>query len=121
MGVAYYANHFVWFEVARNAFTRQQGIDYAQMERDGFVLPVLEAKCRYHAPARYDDELVIEISPVEVRRRSVHFMYRIMRGDSLLAEGSTVQVLTSKDGRPRSFPPEIADRFAGAASSERTR
>lgn len=117
MGVAYYANHFVWFEVARNAFTRQQGIDYVQMERDGYILPVLEATCRYHAPARYDDELMIEITPIEVRRRSVHFGYRIRREGQLLAEGSTIQVLTSREGKPRSFPPEIAARFAGTESA----
>ena len=61
MGVVYYANYLVWFEVGRVEFMRSLGFDYKQMEvEDGCILPVIEATCRYKAPARYDDELLIE-------------------------------------------------------------
>ncbi len=116
MGVVYYANHFVWFEVARNAFTRQQGIDYRQLEAEGCFMPVIEARCRYRSPARYDDEIDIVIQPIQVRRRSVEFGYRILRGDEQLAEGETVQVLVGKDGKPKSWPDDIAAKFQEAAS-----
>jgi acyl-CoA thioester hydrolase len=96
MGVVYYANYLVWFEVGRVEFMRSLGFDYKQMEvEDGCILPVVEATCRYKAPARYDDEILIEACPILLRGSLLKFSYRIIRasnareGQLLLAEGET--------------------------------
>ena len=60
MGVVYYANYFVWFEVARADLLRSLGWSYREMELAGVSLPVIEAHCRYHRGARYDDELEVK-------------------------------------------------------------
>ena len=57
MGVVYYANYFVWFEVARADLLRSLGWTYREMEAAGVALPVIEAHCQYQRGARYDDEL----------------------------------------------------------------
>jgi acyl-CoA thioester hydrolase len=97
MGVVYYANYLVWFEVGRVEFMRSLGFDYRQMEvEDGCILPVIEATCRYKAPARYDDVILIEAGPILLRWSLLKFAYRIFRasnsreGQLLLAEGETV-------------------------------
>ena len=54
MGVVYYANYFVWFEVGRTDLLRGAGWTYREMEVDGISLPVIEAHCDYRQPARYD-------------------------------------------------------------------
>ena len=59
MGVVYYANYFVWFEVGRTDLLRTLGWSYREMEQAGVSLPVIEAHCEYVRPARYDDELEI--------------------------------------------------------------
>ena len=59
MGVVYYANYLVWFEVARTEWLRDGGWSYREMEADGIALPVIEAHCEYRQPARYDDEIEI--------------------------------------------------------------
>ena len=46
MGVVYYANYLVWFEVARTDLLRDAGWSYRDMEADGYRLPVLEAQLR---------------------------------------------------------------------------
>src|SRR4029077_2493839 len=61
MGVVYYANYFVWFEVARTDLLRASGSTYREMEAEGFSLPVIEAHCGFKQPARYDDELEIRV------------------------------------------------------------
>ena len=71
MGVVYYANYFVWFEVARTDLLRSLGWSYREMEEAGVSLPVIEAHCEYSRPARYDDELEIRtagrlLSPVRM-------------------------------------------------------
>ena len=79
MGVVYYANYLVWFEVARAEWLRQGGWSYREMEHDGMALPVIEAHCEYRHPARYDDEIEIAargtlLTPVRVR-----FDYNVVR------------------------------------------
>jgi acyl-CoA thioester hydrolase len=111
MRVAHHAHYLVWFEAARSEFCRVRGIDYSQMERDGYFMPILEARCRYRRPARYDDELTITVRVVERTRRTLKLHYVVVRGEEELAEGETTQMLVDGEGRPRSFPAEIAKRF----------
>ena len=71
MGVAYYANYFVWFEIGRTELLRALGWSYREMELSGVMLPVIDATCSYKSPARYDDLLDIRtegrmVSPVRM-------------------------------------------------------
>ena len=59
MGIVYYANYLVWFEVGRTDLLRGSGWSYREMEVEGFSLPVIEAQCSYRQSARYDDDLDI--------------------------------------------------------------
>jgi|SRR5215471_8075047 len=106
MGVAYYANYFVWFEVGRSQYCNDCGFSYRDMEREtGLFLIVAEASCRYRNPARYEDELVIRTRVTEATRRTLRFCYEIDRsnGDPV-AVGETLHVLINSQGRPSSFP-----------------
>lgn len=106
MGVAYYANYFVWFEVGRSQYCNDCGFSYRDMERETeLFLIVAEASCRYKNPARYEDELVIRTRVTESTRRTLRFSYEIERIDgAAVATGETLHVLINGDGRPSSFP-----------------
>jgi acyl-CoA thioester hydrolase len=106
MGVAYYANYFVWFEVGRSQYCNDCGFSYRDMEREtGLFLIVAEASCRYKNPARYEDELIIRTGVTESTRRTLRFSYEISRTDGVaVATGETLHVLINADGRPSSFP-----------------
>jgi acyl-CoA thioester hydrolase len=105
MGMVYYANYLIWMEVGRSDFCRECGFSYREMEREEQAfLAVAEANCRYLAPARYDDEVVIETVLARVRSRVVEFTYQIKSCGTLLAEGRTLHVVIGSDGRPRSMP-----------------
>ena len=85
MGIVYYANYLVWFEIGRVEVLRALGLSYRKLEiEDGCILPVVEANCRYRAPARYDDEILIESRPALLRGSVLKFAYRILR---VLPEG----------------------------------
>src|SRR5215470_5803429 len=72
MGVAYYANYLVWFEVARSQYCNDCGFSYRDMEREsGLRLIVAEANCRYKTPARYEDDLVVRARVIEFTRRTL--------------------------------------------------
>jgi acyl-CoA thioester hydrolase len=106
MGVAYYANYFVWFEVGRSQYCNECGFSYRDMEREtGLFLIVAEANCRYKNPARYEDDLIVRTRLTESTRRTVRFNYEIERADgAAVAIGETLHVLINKEGRPSSFP-----------------
>jgi acyl-CoA thioester hydrolase len=113
MGVVYYANYFVWFEVGRTDLLRHAGMTYRDMESEGLTLPVIEASCGYRLPARYDDDLEIRtearmLSPVRVR-----FDYEVARAEDevVLAEGHTVHAALDAGGKPRRLPDRVRDVF----------
>ena len=110
MGMVYYANYLIWMEVGRGDYCRGCGFSYRDLERDEHAfLAVAEAQCRYLAPARYDDEILVETELTRVRSRVVEFSYRIRCGATLLAEGKTVHVVIGADGRPRAMPERYRD------------
>src|SRR5882724_2442492 len=106
MGVVYYANYFIWFEVGRSQYCNDRGFSYRDMEREtGLFLIVAEASCRYKNPARYEDELIIRTRVTELTRRTLRFSYEIERLDkAAVATGETLHVLINAAGRPSSFP-----------------
>lgn len=115
MGVVYHANYLVWFEVGRVEFIRQIGLDYRSMEHDeGALIAVIEAKARYKAPARYDDELLVRTRLAGVRGSVVRFSYEILRASdhAILAEGETVHMVVGRDMRRRRMPERYAALFA---------
>lgn len=109
MGVAYHANYFVWFEVARCNLLRSLGSTYRDLEERGVMLPVIEARCAYRAPARYDDELEIRTSGALLSPARVEFTYAVRRrtDGAALAEGRTEHAVVDQRGRPRRLPEDI--------------
>ena len=109
MGIAYYGNYFTWFEVGRTDLLRRLGRRYRDLEREGILLPVVEALCRFRAPARYDDELEVSTRGGLRSAVRVEFRYEVHRSDdgTLLATGHTLHAATDAAGRPRRLPGEI--------------
>jgi acyl-CoA thioester hydrolase len=113
MHVAYHANYLVWFEVARTDLLRQIGWTYREMELAGFQLPVIEVHCRYHRPARYDDEIEIRTEGHLLSAVRVAFDYQAVRvGDgTLTASGRTIHAAVSPEGRPLRLPDRVRELF----------
>lgn len=110
MSVVYYANYFVYFETARVEYLRAVGADYRALEAAGYLAPVVEAACRYHAPAHFDDLLAIETRLADVGRSRFRFCYTVRRESDrrLLAEGHTTHVwLDARTRRPVAAPPQV--------------
>lgn len=123
MGIVYYANYLVWFELGRVELLRSLGLAYSRLETDhGCILPVIESQCRYRSPARYDDEILIETVPALVRSSVLKFAYRILRkahdgGEhTLLAEGETVHVVCDDQLKRKPLP----ERYSAALKAMMT-
>ena len=113
MGVVYYANYLVWFEVGRTDLLRGRGWSYREMEGDGISLPVVEAACQYRKPARYDDELEVQTTGVMLSPVRLRFDYRVVRpvDAATVAEGHTVHASLDRNGRPARLPARAREVF----------
>jgi len=111
MGVVYYANYLIWFEVARVEWLRQGGWSYRDMEHEGMALPVIEAHCEYRLPARYDDEIEIAAKGTLLTPVRVRFDYEVIRmvNNTLTAIGHTVHAAVDAGGKPRRLPASVLD------------
>jgi acyl-CoA thioester hydrolase len=118
MGVVYYANYYVWMEIGRTELVRSRGVNYREVEQqEGLFLAVVESQCRYLAPARYDEEIIVETSITSANLRVVEFAYHIRSSERLLAKGSTRHMWLNREWRPANLP----ERYRAALLSESPR
>ncbi len=106
MGVVYYANYLVWFEMGRSEYCRQRGFNYLELEELGYRLVVAEASCKYRQPARYDELITVRASLDSLTRRSVVFRYLVLRKgtEEPLVEGETKHLCVDAGGRAKTIP-----------------
>ena len=121
MGVVYHANYFVWFEIGRVELLRQLGFSYRDMEaKDGCGIAVIDARCRYKAPARYDDEVIVRTHLKYIRESLIQFEYELSRADdaTLLAEGDTTHIVVDPEMKKVSLPEKYVTAFRAAMGIE---
>lgn len=113
LGIVYHTNYIRWFEIGRTELLREAGILYKGMEASGFNLPLTQAYCHYHLPARYDDVVLLETDIEYLKRASMKFTYRIWDEyrRNLLAEGYTVHACTDRNGKILRFPEVTAAKI----------
>jgi len=114
MGIVYHSHYFVWMEVGRVEYCRAAGLRYRDMEKDaGVLLAVVEAGCRYLAPAFYDEEVLVSTKVEEAGARMVRFAYEIRNAETsaLLASGFTRHVFLGPDRKPRKLPDAYRQYF----------
>lgn len=114
MGVVYYANYLVWFEVARADLLRSLGWSYREMELAGISLPVIEAHCEYLRPARYDDEIEVRAEGRLLSAVRMEFQYQVVKfqDQTIAASGRTVHAALDASGRPCRLPERVREVFA---------
>ncbi len=108
MGVVHHANYLVWLELARTHHCSAQGIEYAEIERRGYLLMVIEAKLRYRQPAHYGDPIQVTCTTEKAGSRGVTFSYQVRNlndPSTVLASGSTQHIWVNREtGKPTVIP-----------------
>lgn len=117
-GVVYNANYLRYFEIGRTELMRAWVCSYSDIEKLGFVLPVIECWSRFKAPAFYDDLLTIETTIAEISKLKCTFNYRIVRKEQgierprLLVKGYTVHAAVTREGKLTRLPKEIIQKIS---------
>ena len=90
------------------------------IDKDQCFIAVVDASCRFKAPARYDEEITIRTHLKRVREALIHFAYQAVRDSdgALLAEGETVHIVTGANLNKRPLPEKYFDAFRRAVKQE---
>jgi acyl-CoA thioester hydrolase len=108
MGVVYYANYLVWFEIARTEYFRARGIEYRKIEDEQkLYIPVIEASCRYRSPLKYDDLVTIVSKVTDMGNSRITFEYEVRKDARVAATGMTKHAFVNSKGRPVPLPPNV--------------
>lgn len=116
MAIVYYANYFVYFEMARAEFLREVNLPYAKLEADGVMLPVVESHCNYFKPAKFDDQLEVRSWCSHIKGTRLRVDYEVWRGDDKLVTGHTHHACLIK-GRVSRLAPELRNLFGDAPAA----
>ncbi|MEX2380807.1 MAG: thioesterase family protein [Opitutales bacterium] len=100
MGIAYHGNYMTWFEIARVHMMDELGYPYAEMEKEGYRLPVLEVHSHFKKSVTFDDLVTIEATLREPPALRMRIEYRLFCRDLVIAEGFTRHAFINKEGRP---------------------
>jgi acyl-CoA thioester hydrolase len=113
MGYMYYGNYAEFFEVGRVEMLRSQGMTYSSMEQSGVMMPVLEMKCKYIKPARYDEEIRIRVIMDKMPGVKIHFRYELFNEkDELIHQAETLLAfINMKTNRPCLPSQEFIDKM----------
>lgn len=112
-GVVYHANYLRYMERARSDLLRGLGVDQrAAHEAGEGAWAVAGLAIRYRAPARLDDDLLVETRCLKLGPASVEMAQAIRRGATLLAEATVRAGFVAPDGRPRRQPAAWLSRFS---------
>jgi acyl-CoA thioester hydrolase len=105
MGVVHHSQYAVWFEVGRTGLIRRFGLSYGELEGMGILLPVVDLRCRYVAPARFDDRIAVRTQVREIWGPKITFAYEVLRQNDgeRLARGQTIHLWVDSDMKPFNF------------------
>ncbi|TYQ12981.1 UNVERIFIED_CONTAM: acyl-CoA thioester hydrolase [Acetivibrio alkalicellulosi] len=113
MGVVHHSNYPIWFELARTEYIKNLGMSYSQIEKRGFLLPLIELNCKYKSAARYEDELIVRTSVKELTFTRLIFHYEASKkiDNSLVSIGETTHVWTDKNLKPLNIKKHAPDIY----------
>lgn len=112
MGIVYHSHYLVWMEVGRIRMLEEIGIPYPDLEAMGYMLPVLEIGSKYHAPARFDDDIRIVCRIEERPSVRLRVDYTLWNGERKLMTSFSKHAFLSPENKPVKPPQAFEDVIA---------
>lgn len=115
MGIVHHSNYIKFFEVARTEWLRAVGLTYAEMERRGVMMPIVDVQVKYRMPAYYDELITVRAIVDELPKARMTFRYEIYGEDGRdIASGTTtlgfIDKVTRRPQRAPQWLMEVLER-----------
>ena len=120
MGVVHHSKYFEYFEMGRTEALRACGLNYRDIEEQGYYLVITKATCHFKAPARYDDVLTLETWIDNFTRMRIDHAYRLWRDEKrqLVAEAASTLGCVDRNGQLHQMPAELLDLFGKVSRAD---
>lgn len=107
MGYLHHAKYWEYFEHVRTELLRKNGFRYCDLEKEGVFFVVYKAACKYIAPIRYDDLVIVTTEVTRISRIRVDHIYSIELEDTHVCEASSTLACVNRAGRPQLMPDSL--------------
>ncbi len=107
MGIVYNGNYLSYFETGRTELMREFGLPYTKVESSGYLLPLIDAYVRYHAPAEYDDIVEVEAKLEMDSPSRIKFNYFVTCNEKKIASGYTRHIFVNSENMKPVKPPKM--------------
>ncbi len=119
MGVVYHGNYIQYFEVGRVEYMRDLGIVYAEMEKEGIGMPVVNIDINYRTPAVYDEELTIETWIEKLPTSKIVFHNKaIGESGKVVCDAQVTLVFINENFRPIKSPESVIEALKANGITE---
>ena len=106
MGIVHHSNYVKFFEVARTEWLRANGLTYAEMERRGVMMPIVDVAVKYSNPAVYDELISVTafVDAMPMARMTFRYEVRGEDGREIASGSTTLGFIDSQTRRPMRAP-----------------
>lgn len=106
MGIVHHSNYVKFFEVARTEWLRAMGVTYAEMERRGVMMPIVDVAVKYRNPALYDELISVTafVDAMPMARMTFRYEVRGEDGREIASGSTTLGFIDSQTRRPVRAP-----------------
>ena len=119
LGIVWHGHYYKYLEIARTDLFHRHRLDVADFRELGYRLLMIETRCRYAFPLRFDERVAVEARFKEMEQRLlVTYEVRNLTHDRRAARAWTTLVVTSNEGEMfMETPREIRDRILDPAGA----
>ena len=124
MGIVHHSNYIRWFEEARDAYVRDRGVDYGQIEARGILMPVTDLRCDYKSAAKYWDLAATTVRVLSFNGVRLRYAYEIRNAETgaLIVTGETGHCfIDAKSRKPlnlKKYMPEYGELLSRMVDEE---
>ena len=113
MRCVHHSNYVKYFEMARIEWLDALGVSYAQMEREGLLMPVVSVAMTFKKPLHFGDSFKVKVSLKKPPLATLEFDYAITnQAEEEICTGSTVLAfITAEKNKAVRCPKLILDKF----------
>ncbi|MDO4727387.1 MAG: acyl-CoA thioesterase [Bacteroidota bacterium] len=112
LGIVWHGNYYIYFEQGREAFGKKYNLTYLEIQKKGFVVPIVKSECEYKHPLKYGDTATIETTFVATNAAKLIYTYKIYNQDkTLICTGKTIQVFLDTNGKLCLYNPDFFQQW----------
>lgn len=108
LGIVWHGHYLVYFEDGREAFGREHGLTYLDVQKNGYATPIVKTTTEHLLPLKYGETFTVETRFIDSVSSKLIFRYTIFNNQNqVVCTGETVQVFIDKEGTLQLYHPEF--------------